>query len=213
MNCGHSRTSSIEITIPETTPITTSTVSARVSRAANRSQPASLWRRPRKCAIAIATGRPTPSEAKTMWNPSDVPIWARPASKLLIGAAGGCADVARLVVDDFSPACGRAVPSRRSARHPCRPRLSRPSRGPRAGRSCRGLSRVYRLEVEPAFAQQLDPLVDPRFAVVVDDDHVAVHVRKVAYFRELEQLPASRPQALGGVAAEVKTGLVHLDAP
>ena len=77
MKRGQSRPSSKERTVPETAPMAKRTPKALDQRRARSVQPGSRRHRPSPSAIAMSTGSPTPSTAKTMWKARDVPIVAR----------------------------------------------------------------------------------------------------------------------------------------
>src|ERR1700694_127205 len=78
MKPGQSRPSSKLSTVPDTAPTAKRMPKARLQRRASSRQLRSPLQSPRPSTASRSRGRPTPSEAKTMWNPSEVPIWARP---------------------------------------------------------------------------------------------------------------------------------------
>src|SRR5712692_1599126 len=83
MNLGQRRPSSKESTVPETAPTANRMANALDHRLASTIH-ASSWRhRASPSATDMSSGIPTPSTAKTMWNPSDVPIVARASTALL----------------------------------------------------------------------------------------------------------------------------------
>src|SRR6266571_1635218 len=83
MNGGHSRPSSNESTVPDTAPTANRIAVPRAQRRASVSAAASFLRSHHSSAIAISTGIAMPMAAKTMWNASDIAIWARAAARSL----------------------------------------------------------------------------------------------------------------------------------
>ena len=77
MNLGQSRPSSNESVVPDTAPTANKMPNAFDQRRARLSQTSSLVLSHSPSAMSISSGKPTPSTAKTMWKPSDVPIVAR----------------------------------------------------------------------------------------------------------------------------------------
>src|SRR5713101_9384823 len=84
MKRGQRRPSSKESTVPETAPTANRMPNALDQRLASTIH-ASSWRhRASPSATDMRSGIPTPSTAKTMWNPSEVPIVARASVALSI---------------------------------------------------------------------------------------------------------------------------------
>jgi len=87
MKRGQRRPSSNERTVPETAPTANRMPKALDQRRASSIQLSSWRHSARPSATDMRSGSPTPSTAKTMWNPSDVPIVARASSVLSISNA------------------------------------------------------------------------------------------------------------------------------
>src|SRR5216683_3169101 len=85
MKPGQSSPSSKESAVPETAPIAKISANAFAQRRANASQTGSCRQSPMPSAASINSGMPTPSTAKTIWNPSEVPMIARERVTLSIG--------------------------------------------------------------------------------------------------------------------------------
>src|ERR1700732_3644927 len=77
MKPGQRSPSSNESAVPETAPIAKISAKALPQRRANASQTGSCRQSPIPSAANISSGMPTPRTAKTMWNPSEVPMIAR----------------------------------------------------------------------------------------------------------------------------------------
>src|ERR1700681_1098700 len=86
MKPGQRRPSSNDSAVPETAPIAKISAKAFAQRRASASQTGSWRQSPMPSAANIKSGMPTPSTAKTMWNPSEEPMIAR-ASVTLSTAA------------------------------------------------------------------------------------------------------------------------------
>src|ERR1700726_1933836 len=92
MKPGQSRPSSKDSAVPETAPTAKIRLKAFVQGRASAVQ-AGSWRRiPRASATDINSGIPTPSTAKTMWNPSEVPMIARERTTLSMAFPAYLAD-------------------------------------------------------------------------------------------------------------------------
>src|ERR1700687_1761884 len=76
MNRGQSRPSSKDRTVPETAPTAKRMPNALDPRRASSIQASSRRQRASASATHMSSGSPTPRTAKTMWNPSEVPIVA-----------------------------------------------------------------------------------------------------------------------------------------
>src|ERR1700682_4004456 len=74
---GHRSPSSKERTVPETAPTAKRIPNAFDHLRASTIHASSCRHRARPFATHMSKGNPTPSTAKTMWNPSEVPIVAR----------------------------------------------------------------------------------------------------------------------------------------
>src|SRR5216683_4022592 len=77
MKRGQRRPSSKDRTVPETAPTAKRIPNALDHRRASTIQASSRRHKARPSAIHMRRGSPTPRTAKTMWNPSEVPIVAR----------------------------------------------------------------------------------------------------------------------------------------
>src|SRR5713226_5882021 len=82
MKPGQSSPSSKESAVPETAPTAKIRPKAFDQRRASAIQAGSCRQSPMASATAINNGIPTPSTAKTMWNPSEVPMIARERTTL-----------------------------------------------------------------------------------------------------------------------------------
>src|SRR3984893_2837604 len=74
---GQRSPSSNDSAVPETAPIAKISAKDFDQRRASASQTGSCRQTPIPSAANISRGMPTPSTAKTMWNPSEVPMIAR----------------------------------------------------------------------------------------------------------------------------------------
>src|SRR5919109_2990352 len=141
---GQNRPSAKDRTVPDTAPTAKRIASAFAHRRASDIHVASPLRLARYSAIRSRRGSPTPSAAKTMWNPSETAIWIRAACRLVSAStfspcwqrrALACA--ARLPRDE--PTSDRVIdrrdraehedPDRPQERHRPRPRNDRPDQG------------------------------------------------------------------------------------
>src|SRR6266850_2458539 len=77
MKRGQRRPSSKDRTVPETAPTAKRIPNALDHRRASTIHASSRRHRARPSATDMSSGMPTPSTAKTMWKPSEVPIVAR----------------------------------------------------------------------------------------------------------------------------------------
>src|SRR3954452_18022106 len=102
VNSGHSRPNSNESTVPVTAPTANVTATTWDQRRASSSASSSLRRSPCQLAISMSAGNATPSEARTIWNPSVNAIWLRAASSVVAMGSGGA--------QDLGPGLGRAEP-------------------------------------------------------------------------------------------------------
>src|SRR6266567_424848 len=90
MYVGHSRPSSNERMVPETAPIAKRMAAALVQRRVSIIQVLSLRKSASPSAIQRSRGKPTPRAEKIIWKASEVPIWARAASRSGIGSFLHC---------------------------------------------------------------------------------------------------------------------------
>src|ERR1700694_2113303 len=96
MNLGHSRPSSNASVVPETAPTAKRMPKAFDQRRASVSHEASCVLSHSPSATSLNRGIPTPSTAKTMGKPSDVPIVARASVTLSKSPCSGCYPARRL---------------------------------------------------------------------------------------------------------------------
>jgi len=84
MKPGQRSPSSKDSAVPDTAPMAKIRAKAFAQRRASASQAVSCRQSPMPSATNINSGIPTPSTAKTMWNPSEVPMIARERTTLSI---------------------------------------------------------------------------------------------------------------------------------
>src|ERR1700682_3888064 len=97
MKPGQSRPSSNDSAVPETAPTAKIRLKAFVHRRASAVQAWSCRRIPMASATDIKSGIPTPSTAKMMWNPSEVPMIARARTTLSMACPAYLAERLRRV--------------------------------------------------------------------------------------------------------------------